>query len=117
MAIKGLPLARGAVKSRIIALLEKALTHLAAAPGQRSILNQTPKGSNLSGFDVYRRTGCTPGPRAGHLLFVDVPAFASGLAKLLNLAVKGLPVGRDAGIADQPFFGEFRSYLLQRVTH
>ena len=34
---------------------------------------------------------------------VDVPAAASGLAKLLKLAVEGLPVGRDAGIADSPF--------------
>ena len=31
------------------------------------------------------------GPRAGHLLPVDVPAAASGLAKLLKLAVQGLP--------------------------
>ena len=36
----------------LTALLEKALTHLAAAPGQRSILNQTPKGSNLNGCDA-----------------------------------------------------------------
>ena len=43
------------------------------------------------------------GPRAGHLLAVDVPAAASGLARLLKLAVEGLPVGRDAGIADSPF--------------
>jgi hypothetical protein len=44
------------------------------------------------------------GPRAGDLLPVDVPAAASGLAKLLKLAVEGLPVGADAGIADEPFF-------------
>jgi hypothetical protein len=43
--------------------------------------------------------------RAGHLLAVDVPAAASGLAKLLKLRVKGLPVGGNAGIADEPFFG------------
>jgi hypothetical protein len=34
------------------------------------------------------------GPRAGHFLAVDVPAAASGGAKLLKLAVKGLPVGQ-----------------------
>ena len=44
-------------------------------------------------------------PRTGHLLLVDVPAVASGLAKLLKLTVEGLPVGRDASIADEPFFG------------
>src|SRR5205807_10428721 len=45
------------------------------------------------------------GPRARHLLAIDVPAAASGGAKLLKLAVEGLPVGADAGIADKPFFG------------
>ena len=44
------------------------------------------------------------GPRPRHLVPVDVPAAASGLAKLLKLAVEGLPVGRDAGIPDRPFF-------------
>jgi hypothetical protein len=34
-----------------------------------------------------------------------VPAGASGLAKLVKLAVQGLPVGADAGIADEAFFG------------
>ena len=43
------------------------------------------------------------GPRPRHLVPVDVPAAASGLAKLLKLAVEGLPVGRGAGIADSPF--------------
>jgi hypothetical protein len=45
------------------------------------------------------------GPRAGHLLPVDVAAAASGSVKLLKLAVKGLPVDGHAGIADEPFFG------------
>ena len=45
------------------------------------------------------------GPRAGHLLAVDVAARASGLAKLLKLAVEGLPVSGYASIADEPFFG------------
>jgi hypothetical protein len=40
------------------------------------------------------------GPRARHLLPVNVPAVASDLAKLLKLAVEGLPVGADAGIAE-----------------
>jgi hypothetical protein len=52
------------------------------------------------------------GPRAGHLLAIDVLAAASGLAKLVKLAVQGLPVGADAGIARQPFFGvKFLPYL------
>ena len=44
-------------------------------------------------------------PRARHLLLVDVPAAASGGAQLLKLSVEGLPVGRDAGVADKAFFG------------
>ena len=39
-----------------------------------------------------------------HLLAVDVAAAASGGAKLLKLAVEGLPVDADPGIADEPFF-------------
>ena len=42
------------------------------------------------------------GPRVADLLAVDVPAVASGGAKLLKLAIEGLPVGADAGIADKP---------------
>ena len=58
------------------------------------------------------------GPRAGHLLAVDVPAAAPGSAKLLKLGVEGLPVGQDAGIADKVVFqDDFRSYLMQAVTH
>jgi hypothetical protein len=34
-----------------------------------------------------------------------VPGAASGSAKLPKLAVEGLPIGGDAGIADQAFFG------------
>jgi hypothetical protein len=45
------------------------------------------------------------GSRASHLLAVNVPAAASGLAKLLTLAVERLPVGGYAGIADEPFLG------------
>ena len=36
------------------------------------------------------------GPRARYLLAVDVPAGTSGLAKLVKLAVEGLPIGADA---------------------
>ena len=43
------------------------------------------------------------GPCASRLLAVDVPAGASGSAKLLELAIEGLPVGGDTGIADEPF--------------
>jgi hypothetical protein len=39
--------------------------------------------------------------RSGHRLAVDVGA--SRRPKLLKLAVEGLPVGADAGIADEPF--------------
>jgi hypothetical protein len=56
------------------------------------------------------------GPRARHLLAVDVPAAASRRAQLLKLAVEGLPVSAHAGIADRAFWGEFRSYLMQTVT-
>ena len=45
------------------------------------------------------------GAHARHLLAVDVPAAASRGAKLLKLAVNRLPVGADAGIADEPLFG------------
>jgi hypothetical protein len=44
------------------------------------------------------------GLRARHLLAVDIPAVASGGAKLLKLRVKRLPVGRDAGVPDEAFF-------------
>jgi len=42
------------------------------------------------------------GPRARHLLAIDVAGGASCRAQLLKLAVERLPVGRDAGIADRP---------------
>ena len=46
-----------------------------------------------------------PSARARHPVAVDVVAAASGGAQPLKLAVKRLPVGRDAGIADKPLFG------------
>ena len=52
------------------------------------------------------------GARARHLLPVDVPAAASGLAKLLKLAVEGLPVCRDAGIANEALFGVGSGHIL-----
>ena len=52
------------------------------------------------------------GPRARHLLAVDVPAAASGGAKLLKLAVEGLAHGADAGIADEAFFGVSFGHIL-----
>ena len=39
------------------------------------------------------------------ILAVNVPAAASGGAKLLKLAVEGPPVSGFAGIADEAFFG------------
>jgi hypothetical protein len=39
------------------------------------------------------------GPRTCHLLAVDIPAGASGGAKLLKLGVERLAVGADAGIS------------------
>jgi len=53
-----------------------------------------------------------PSPRAGHLLPVDVPAAASRCPTLLKLCVKRLPVGADAGIADEPFFGRSFGHIL-----
>jgi len=50
--------------------------------------------------------------RSGHLLALDVAAAASGLTKLLKLAVEGLPVGADAGIADEAFFGVSFAHIL-----
>jgi len=50
--------------------------------------------------------------RACHLLAVDVAAATFRLAKLVKLAVEGLPVGRDAGIADEPFFGASFGHIL-----
>ena len=54
------------------------------------------------------------GPRARHLLAVDVPAAASGGAKLLKLGVEGLPVGADAGIADEAVFGVSFGHILRQ---
>jgi hypothetical protein len=45
-------------------------------------------------------------------LAVDVPAAASGLAKLAKLAVEGLPVGADTDIADKAFFGKSFGRIL-----
>jgi hypothetical protein len=45
------------------------------------------------------------GPRARHLLAIDVPVAASCAVQLLKLAVEGLPLGGYASIADKPFFG------------
>ena len=45
------------------------------------------------------------GPRARHLLAVDVAAAASHRAQLRKLAVEGLPVGADAGVAEGRFSG------------
>jgi hypothetical protein len=51
-------------------------------------------------------------PRARHLLAVDVSAAAPRRPKLLKLAVEGLPVGADAGIADEPFLRMSFGHIL-----
>jgi hypothetical protein len=53
--------------------------------------------------------------RSCHLLAVDVPAAAPGSAKLLKLGVEGLPVGRDAGIADKPFCRMIFGHILCKL--
>ena len=51
------------------------------------------------------------GARARHLLAVNLGA--SCAAELLKLGVECLPVGADAGIADEAFFGmRFGPYLM-----
>lgn len=55
------------------------------------------------------------GARARHLLAVDVSAAASGGAELVELGVEGLPVGRDAGIADEAFFGVSFGHILRQI--
>jgi hypothetical protein len=54
------------------------------------------------------------GPRARHLLAVDVPAAASGSAKLVKLGIERLPIGADAGIADKVFFGVSFGHILRQ---
>ena len=68
----------------------------------------TPPGASLPSIRLSSRRSA----RARHLLAVDIPAAASGRAKLLKLAVEGLPVGGDAGIADQAFFEMSFDYIL-----
>ena len=55
------------------------------------------------------------GPRARHLLAVDVAAAAPGGAKLLKLAVEGLPVGGYAGTADEAFFTVSFGHILCKL--
>jgi hypothetical protein len=55
------------------------------------------------------------GTRAHKPLGVDVSTIASGPTQLLNLIIEGLPVGRDAGIADQAFFGMSFGDILRQT--
>jgi len=55
------------------------------------------------------------GPRAGYFFPADVPAAASCGPELLKLAVEGLPVGADAGIPDEPFFGMCFDDILRQL--
>ena len=59
-------------------------------------------------------TSASVGPRARHLLAVDIPAAASGGAQWLKLSVEGLPIGADAGIADEAFFGVIFGHILRQ---
>jgi len=61
---------------------------------------------------VLRGQSASPSPRRRGPACRDVPAAASRRAKLVELGVKGLPVGRDAGIADKPFFGVSFGHIL-----
>ena len=54
------------------------------------------------------------GPRTCHLLAVDIPAAASGGAKLVKLGIECLPIGADAGVADEVFFGMSFSHILRQ---
>ena len=53
------------------------------------------------------------GPRAGHLLPVNLGA--ARRAQLLKLRGKGLPVGADAGIAERPGRGALFGHILREV--
>ena len=55
------------------------------------------------------------GSRARHLLAVDVPAAASGGAELVKLRVEGLPIGADAGVADEVIFGISFGHILRQT--
>ena len=70
-------------------------------------IEASPRGPN-------QPTNATVGPRARHLLAVDVFARASGDAQLLKLAVEGLAHGADARIADQAFFGMSFGHILRK---
>jgi hypothetical protein len=51
--------------------------------------------------------------RAGDFLAVNLGA--SGAAKLLELALEGLPHCADAGIADKAFFGVNSDHILREA--
>jgi hypothetical protein len=55
------------------------------------------------------------GPSAGHLLPIDVPAAASGGAKLLKLAVVGLPVSADASIVETAILRMSSGHILREA--
>ena len=48
---------------------------------------------------------------ANHLFAEDIPAAASGSVELVELRVKRLPAGQDAGVADKAFSGSVSVYL------
>jgi hypothetical protein len=66
---------------------------------------------------VLRASGS--GRATRHFLAIDAPAAATGLAKLLKLAVQGLPVSGYTDIADddEAFFkSDFRPYFSVNAT-
>jgi len=54
-------------------------------------------------------------PCARHLLAVDVAAAASGGAKLVKLGIERLPIGADAGVANEMFFDISFSHILRQA--
>jgi hypothetical protein len=54
-------------------------------------------------------------PRARYFLTVNVPAAAPGRAQLFNLALKSLPVGADAGIADKALSAMSFGHVLRQT--
>src|SRR5918997_5152019 len=82
-----------------------------AAPGNSR--RRKRNGGSGEGYSAGRLHHA-PGPRARHLPTVDVPAAASGSAKLVKLRVEGLAVGADAGITDKAFFRISFGHILRQ---
>jgi hypothetical protein len=108
--------AHGSAKDRNYAL---ASTMRLTMPNRSQVLRArrsfrvtvtTSPGASLQSIRFSSRRSA----RAPVTFSADVPAAASGLTKLLKLAVEALPVGRDAGIADEPFFRVSLGHILRK---